>query len=90
MKNLLFAGLLGAAALFSTGCSDACEKAANRLVDRQEECGVTVPDTDDGDGDGDAECTDAAADTLEKLADCAEKATCEKVKDNSYLLSCGS
>ena len=89
MKKLLFAGLLGSAALFSTGCADACEKAANRLADRQEECGVTLPD-DDGDSDGDGECTDAGANALEKLADCAEAATCEKVKDNSYLISCGS
>jgi hypothetical protein len=85
MKKLLFAGLLGSAALFSTGCADACENATDRLRDRQEECGMTVPDTDD---DSTSECTDAGADALEKLADCAEAATCEKVKDSSYLLTC--
>lgn len=87
MKKFMFAGLLAAAAVLSTGCSDACESAASRYTDRLKECGVTVEEGDDEEGE-EVECTDAAADAAEKLADCAEKATCEKVKDGTYITSC--
>ena len=86
MKKFVFAGLLTAAAIFSTGCSDACESAANRFTDRQKECGVTVQE---GNGDGEeVECTDTLATTSEKLADCIEKADCTKVKDNTWITTC--
>jgi hypothetical protein len=86
MKKLLFAGLLGSAALFATGCSDACEKAANTIEDKFEECDIET--TGDGDGDSDAECTDEAAEAAEALADCIEKATCDDVKSGAYLTKC--
>lgn len=86
MKKLVFAGLLGAAALFSTGCANACEKAASRIEDRLKECGLNVEE-----GEGEAqECTDTEADTQEKLADCAEKADCESVRTGGWLFTCGS
>ncbi len=87
MKKLLFAGLLGTAAFFATGCSNACEKAASTIEDKFEECDIET--TGGGDGDGEeAECTDAAAEASEKLADCIEKATCEDVKSGAYITKC--
>jgi hypothetical protein len=86
MKKLVFAGLLGAAAIFSTACSDACESAANRISDRQKECGATVQE---GDSNGDdVECTNSLATDFEKLADCIEKANCTQVKDNTWGATC--
>jgi hypothetical protein len=89
MKKLVFAGLLGVAAVFATGCADKCEKAANTIEDKQKECGLTIPDSGDSDGE-EAECTDAAADAAQKLADCIDKAACEKVKDGTWITSCGT
>jgi hypothetical protein len=85
MKKLVFAGLLGAAALFSTGCANACEEAANRLEDRLRECGLNV---EEGEGDSDMECTESDAKTAEDLADCAERADCESVKTGAWLFTC--
>lgn len=87
MKKLLFAGLLGTAALFATGCSDACEKAANTVEDKFEECDIETTGGD-GDEDEDFECTDAAAEAAEKLADCIEKASCDDVKSGAYITKC--
>jgi muramoyltetrapeptide carboxypeptidase LdcA involved in peptidoglycan recycling len=88
MKKLVFAGLLGAAALFSTGCgANACEKAAQRIEDRLRACGLNV---EEGEGDGGMECTEANAATQERLADCAEKASCDSVKTGAWLSTCGT
>jgi hypothetical protein len=87
MKKLMFAGLLGAAALLSTGCANACEKAASRIEDRLKECGLNV---EEGEGDADMECTEANADTQEKLADCVEKADCDSVKTGGWVFTCGA
>jgi hypothetical protein len=87
MKKLVFASLLGAAALFSTGCANACEKAQSRLEDRLKECGLTV---EEGEGDVDMECTESDARTNEALADCAEKASCDDVKTGGWLFTCSS
>lgn len=86
MKKIVFAGLLSVAAILGTGCADACEKAANRIEDKQKECGLT-PASSDGDGT-EAECTDAASTASEKLADCIEKAACDKVKDGTWITTC--
>ena len=86
MKKLLFAGLLGTAALFATGCSDACEKAANTIEDKFEECDIET--TGGGEEGEDVECTDELADAAEKLADCIEKATCDDVKSGAYITKC--
>jgi hypothetical protein len=85
MKKLVFAGLLGAAALFSTGCANACEKAQSRLEDRLTACGLNV---EEGEGDVDMECTEDDAKTAEDLADCAERADCESVKTGGWLFTC--
>lgn len=87
MKKLLFAGLLGAAALFSTGCANACEKAQSRIEDRLKECGVNVAEED---GDTETTCTDTAAADQELLADCVERASCDTVKTGGWLFTCGS
>jgi hypothetical protein len=87
MKKLVFAGLLGAAALFSTGCANACEKAQGRIEDRLKECGLEVAEED---GDADMTCTDTDAASQEMLADCVERADCDTVKTGGWLFTCGS
>lgn len=84
MKKLVLAGLLGAASLVSTACSDACESGANRIKDRQEKCGVSVQTG----ANDDAECTDSLASSYQNLAECIEKADCSQVKDNSWAQTC--
>jgi hypothetical protein len=86
MKKLVFAGLLGAAALFSTGCANACEKAQSRIEDRLKECGLDVAEED---GDAEMTCTDSEAATQEALADCAERAACDTVRTGGWLFTCG-
>lgn len=87
MKKLVFAGLLGAAALFSTSCANACEKAQSRLEDRLKECGLNVEGEE---GDAGMKCSEADANTAEALADCAERASCDTVKTGGWLFTCGS
>jgi hypothetical protein len=87
MKKLVFAGLLGAAALFSTGCANACEKAQSRIEDRLKECGLEVAEED---GDVEMTCTDTEASNQETLADCVERATCDTVRTGGWLFTCGS
>lgn len=86
MKKIVFAGLLVAASVASTACSNACESAANRIRDRQKECGVSVME---GDKDGEkVECTDALASSSETFANCIEKADCAQVRDNTWAATC--
>lgn len=92
MKKLVFAGLLGAAALLSTGCANACEKAQSRcekalsrIDDRLRECGLNVADDD---CDVEMTCTDDQAAKQEALADCAERASCDTVKTGGWLFTC--
>ncbi|HVG57836.1 MAG TPA: hypothetical protein VNA24_04730 [Hyalangium sp.] len=87
MKKLVFAGLLSAAALFSTGCANACEKAQSRLEDRLKECGLNVAEEE---GDAEVECTETEAANQEAFADCAERASCDTVKTGGWLFTCGS
>lgn len=85
MKKFVFAGLLGAAALTSTGCANACEKAQSRIEDRLKTCGLEVAEEE---GDVEMTCSDAEAATQEKLADCVERADCETVKTGGWLYTC--
>lgn len=85
MKTIVLVGLLGTAALLTSGCADACERAANRLEDRLRECGLKV---EEGQSDDNRECTESAATTAEKLAECAERATCDSVKTGAWITTC--
>lgn len=78
MTKFLMASLVVAAA-FLGGCSeDKCESAGNRLADKMKACGVGVDTSGSDDGNSEkVECTDAAADVAEKLADCYDKLKCE-------------
>lgn len=87
MKKLLVAGLLSAVAVFGTGCSDACEKAANTIEDKYEECDIEIDDGGDDEGE-EAECTDEAAEAAEKIADCIDKASCADVTSGAWLTNC--
>lgn len=86
MRKLVLAGLLGAASIFSTACSDVCESSANRIKDRQEKCGATVQAG--GSDSEEAECTDSLATSYQNLADCIEKASCSQVKDDTWSMTC--
>jgi hypothetical protein len=87
MKKLVAAGLLGVVALLGTGCSDACEKTGSALKDKYKECGIDYSDGD-GNAETDTECTDEAAEADERVADCIEKASCDAMRDGSYLSQC--
>ncbi len=87
MKKLLFAGLLGAAAVLGTGCADACEKASDKVESKFKDCDVEYTKNEDGE---DVECTEELGNASEKLADCIDKLDCAKVKDGTGLLSCAT
>lgn len=71
MKKL---SLLIVPVAFLVGCGNDCDKAADRMTAKLEECGITV---DDGGEDGeDVECTDTLATQSLCYADCTEAADC--------------
>jgi protein involved in sex pheromone biosynthesis len=86
MKKLMVAGLVAASVLF-TGCSNACEKAADTITDKYKECGIQTTTTGNGNGET-SECTEAQGNASEKLADCIEKSTCDDIKAGTYLTKC--
>jgi len=86
MKKLLFAGLLGSAALFSTGCANACDKATSTIESKYTECDIEFASG----GDDEPECTEARANQEEKKAECIEKGTCAQLRDANYVLSCST
>jgi hypothetical protein len=57
------------------GCGDACANASDRFTKRYVECDINVSEPEEPEGE--TVCTDAAADRLECLANCAESASCE-------------
>ena len=73
--------VLAAATFALTACKDDCEKAADRITDKYDECGIDT--SDGGDDGGDAECTDEAAALSECLADCVEGAACDVLDGTS-------
>lgn len=87
MKKLVAAGLLGVVAVLGTGCSDACEKTDSAREDRYKECGIDYSDGD-GNAETDIECTDEAAEADKRVAECIEKASCDAMRDGSYLSQC--
>jgi hypothetical protein len=88
MKKLVLAGLLGVATLLATGCGDKCKKAADRIDARQKACGLNIADPGAASGSS-TECTEAAGAASERFAECAEKATCDQVKDGTWITECG-
>ena len=60
----------------SSGCDgrSECKKAADRIVDKYEECGIAL-----GTGSEEEQCTIESA---RCLADCTEEASCETLKGN--------
>jgi hypothetical protein len=87
MKKLVATGLLGVIAALGTGCSDACEKAGSALKDKYKECGITYSDGD-GNAETDTECTDEAEDADKQRAACIGKASCDAMRDGTYLTQC--
>ncbi|MDY7231474.1 hypothetical protein [Hyalangium rubrum] len=82
MKKVMLAGLLAAAAVFSTGCSNACDSFQSTLKDRYKECSISAPDSDE---DGEKlECTQNLADQSEKSETCLKKASCDQVRANTW------
>lgn len=63
--------LIGAAVLVTTGCSDACDEAA----DKAEECGILPTSVEDDEVDVDCE------DAVECSAECVNQATCAELQD---------
>ena len=59
---------------FLYGCGDACDKAADRMTAKYEECGIDLGDG--GEGGEDVECTDELGTQSECLAGCVEAADC--------------
>jgi hypothetical protein len=86
MKKFVLAGLLGVAAIFATGCGNACEDAADTFKAKAEECDVEIEESDE-EGE-EVECTDALAEKSEKQAACIEKLTCAEFKDLTKLAAC--
>jgi hypothetical protein len=71
MKKILVFAIVSA---FALACKNDCEKAADDMTAKYEECGFEIAD---GDGDGEeAECTDEAAELATCTADCVTNADC--------------
>lgn len=77
-KVLVVSSVLALAA-FAQGCGNACEDAAQEILDKADECGIASSD-DGGEDGGDVECTDAAAAAAECLSGCYTAASCEGLK----------
>jgi hypothetical protein len=72
MRSILFAFV----ALTAVACGDPCEKAADRMAAKADECGLTTDDGGEATDDVEAECTEAAQALAECTADCYDDAPC--------------
>jgi hypothetical protein len=75
-KSLVVLSMIAGLGAFAQGCGNDCDAAADDVAAKNEECGITATDGEDG-SDETVECTDEVAAAATCFAACYTAAPCE-------------